>query len=67
MDFDIDRRVALCQLLALPDPPELHRGSQPRLDGKPDRHQQLLPRLAEAFARGKMLEFRLRHIVTHCA
>ncbi|MEQ1869146.1 MAG: hypothetical protein ABL961_03890 [Vicinamibacterales bacterium] len=64
MDFNITRRVALCQLLEMPDPPELHRGHVRRMDGKPNRHE-MLPLLAEAFARGKMLEFRLRHIVTH--
>ncbi len=64
MDFNIARRVALCQLLEMPDPPEMHRGNMRRLDGKPDRHEQL-PTLAAAFARGKMIEFRLRHIVTH--
>jgi hypothetical protein len=64
MDFDIARRIALYQLLALPDPPELHRGNTRRMDGKPDRHE-MLPLLAAAFARGKMLEFRLKRIVTH--
>jgi hypothetical protein len=64
MDFDITRRVALYQLLAMPDPPELHRGNTRVMDGKPDRHE-ILPVLAAAFARGKMLEFRIRRIVTH--
>ncbi len=64
MDFNIARRVALYQLLALPDPPELHRGNTRLVDGKPDRHN-MLPLLAAAFARGKMLEFRLRHITAH--
>jgi hypothetical protein len=64
MDFDIARRVALYQLLAMPDPPELHRGNTRTMDGKPDRHE-MLPVLAAAFARGKMLEFRIRRIVTH--
>lgn len=64
MDFNIARRSALYQLLEMPDPPEMHRGHLPLLEGKPDRHE-LLPALAAAFARGKMLEFRLRHIVAH--
>lgn len=62
MDFNIDRRVALHQLLALPDPPEMHRGNTHVMDGKPDRHE-MLPFLAAAFARGKMIEFRLKRIV----
>jgi hypothetical protein len=64
MDFNIARRVALYQLLELPDPPELHRGHQRLMDGKPDRHD-ILPLLAAAFARGKMLQFQLRRIVAH--
>lgn len=64
MESNIARRVALCELLAMPDPPELHRGSVPRLPGKPDRHE-LLPMLAASFARIKVLEFRQRAILSH--
>ncbi len=64
MDSDINRRVALYELLAMPDPPDLHRGNVPRLEGKPDRHE-LLPALAAAFARGKLLEFRQRKDLPH--
>lgn len=64
MDSNISRRVALYELLSMPDPPELHRGSVLRLPGKPDRHE-LLPALAAAFARVKVLEFRQRAILAH--
>lgn len=53
------RRHALTQLLSLPDPPEMHRGNVVRLEGKPDRHD-LLPLLAAAFVRQKLIEFRMR-------
>jgi hypothetical protein len=62
MDDHIARRLAIRELLARPDPPDLHRGSVLRLEGKPDRHEQL-PRLATAFARAKLREFRAR--LTH--
>ena len=61
MESDITRRVALHQLLAQPDPPDLHRGNVARLEGKPDRHEQL-PQLAAAFVRAKLQELHLRHI-----
>ena len=64
MESDITRRVAIYKLLEMPDPPDLHRGHIARLEGKPDRHDQL-PVLAAAFARGKLLEFRLRATTTH--
>lgn len=59
MDSDIARRLAFHQLLAKPDPPELHRGNVARLEGKPDRHE-LLPSLAAAFVREKLMELRRR-------
>jgi hypothetical protein len=51
--------MALCELLTTPDPPDLHRGHVPRLEGKPDRHQ-IVPRLAAAFVQSKLLEMRER-------
>lgn len=59
MDPDITRRLALYELLDKPDPPELHRGYVPRLAGKPDRFD-VLPLLAAAFAREKVMELRRR-------
>jgi hypothetical protein len=59
MESSITRRLALYELLEKPDPPDLHRGSIMRFEGKPDRHAQL-PRLAAAFVRAKMLEIQLR-------
>jgi hypothetical protein len=55
MNSDLVRRQALYELLAEPDPPELHRGFVLRLEGKPDRHAQL-PRLAATFVQARLLE-----------
>ena len=52
---DIARRQALTELLATPDPPDLHRGSVLRFEGKPDRFQ-LLPQLAVAFVHARLAE-----------
>jgi hypothetical protein len=57
VESDIARRLALYELLTTPDPPDMHRGHVPRLEGKPDRHQ-LVPRLAAAFVQSKLLEMR---------
>src|SRR3954464_1322712 len=59
MDADLVRRQALYELLAEPDPPDLHRGYVRRLDGKPDRHAQL-PLLAAKFVQARLLEIRER-------
>lgn len=55
VDAGIARRAALYELLARPDPPELHRGNVMRLEGKPNRHQ-LLSQLAQAFVHEKLRE-----------
>ena len=57
MDTDISRRLALYELLAKPDPPEMHRGFVVLLEGKPNRYD-VLPALAAAFVREKLLELR---------
>jgi len=62
VDAQITRRFALHELLERPDPPDLHRGSILRLEGKPNRHEQL-PYLAMAFAHAKLQEIRAR--LTH--
>jgi hypothetical protein len=55
MQMDIERRLAIAELLAQPDPPELHRrGHRVRLEGKPERFD-LVPRLASAFVQAKLL------------
>lgn len=59
MDADLVRRQALCELLAVPDPPDLHRGFVRRLEGKPDRHAQL-PLLASKFVQARLLEIQER-------
>ena len=51
---DIERRLALVELLAQPDPPELRRGYRLRLAGSPDRYA-LVPRLTAAFVQAKLL------------
>ena len=66
MDSDITRRLALFELLAKPDPPDLHRGFVARLEGKPDRHE-LLPLLAAAFAEQKLMEIRRRTALVRSA
>jgi len=59
MDSDLARRQAIYDLLAEPDPPDLHRGFVRRLEGKPDRHAQL-PLLAAKFVQARLLEIRER-------
>jgi len=59
MSTDLERRIALAELLAAPDPPELKRGFSLRLEGKPDRYR-LLPVLAATFVQTKLLELRER-------
>ncbi|MGE3957746.1 MAG: hypothetical protein AB7H96_13585 [Vicinamibacterales bacterium] len=59
MDADLVRRQALYELLAAPDPPDLHRGYVRVLEGKPDRHAQL-PLLAAKFVQARLLEIRER-------
>jgi len=61
MQTDIERRQALCELLSLPDSPDLHRGHRRMLEGRPDRHQ-LVPQLTSAFIQAKLLELRERHV-----
>jgi len=59
MDSNIARRLALYELLSMPDPPDIHRGNTFRLEGKPNRHE-WLPLLAAAFVREKLQEIRSR-------
>ena len=54
MQLDVERRVAIAELLSHPDPPELRRGHRIRLEGRPDRFD-LVPLLAAAFVQAKLL------------
>ena len=59
MQFDIERRQAICELLSLPDTPDLHRGHRRTLEGAPTRFQ-LVPQLTATFIQAKLLELRDR-------
>lgn len=55
MEIEIERRLAISQLLAQPDPPEMQRRAHRRTcAGKPERYE-LVPRLSAAFVQGKLL------------
>jgi hypothetical protein len=55
--IDFERRAALAELLAQPDPPELQRrGNYLRVVGKPERYE-LLPLLSAVFVHEKLLAF----------
>ena len=55
LDIDIERRLAISELLAQPDPPEMSRRAHRRtLAGKPDRYE-LVPLLSAAFVQAKLL------------
>ena len=61
MTIDFERRAALAQLLAQPDPPELgRRGNRLRVVGKPERYS-LLPLLSAVFVQEKLLALEHRH------
>lgn len=57
MSLDVTRRVTLCHLLGLTDPPELHPGSVVPLAAKPC---DVLPHLAATLDSDRTLEFRRR-------
>jgi len=53
---DAERRQALCELLLLPDPPELqHRGHRTTVEGRSNRYQQL-SYLTSTFIQAKLME-----------
>jgi BarA-like signal transduction histidine kinase len=55
MQLDIERRLAISELLAQPDPPEMRRRAHRRtLPGKPERYD-LVPLLSAAFVQRKLL------------
>jgi len=59
MSLDVTRRVTLCRLLGLTDPPDLHPGSVVSLAAKPDRCA-VRPHLAATLAYERTLAFRRR-------
>ena len=52
--LDLERRLAITELLAQPDPPELRRAHRLRLAGKPERFE-LVPQLSAVFVQAKLL------------
>jgi hypothetical protein len=59
MTVDLERRIALTELMAAPDPPDIKRGNRQRFEGKPDRYE-MLPVLAMLFAQTRLVEFQER-------
>jgi hypothetical protein len=58
-DMDSERRIALTELMAVPDPPELKRGNRQRFEGRPDRYE-MLPMLAMLFVQTRLVELQER-------
>lgn len=56
---DLERRLAMIELLSRPDPFDALRIHRRVLEGRADRHTQL-PRLASAYVQGRLLEMRER-------
>ena len=59
LHIDFERRQAIAELLAKPDPPELRRGSQLRLQGRADRFS-IVQMLAAAYVQQRMLDLQER-------
>jgi hypothetical protein len=57
---DLERRIALTELMAAPDPPDIKRGNRQRFEGRPDRYE-MLPTLAMLFAQTRLIEFQERN------
>jgi hypothetical protein len=67
MQLDIERCLAISELLAQPDPPEMHRRAHRRTQaGKPDRFD-LVPLLSAAFVQNKLLALHERAGEKHAA
>lgn len=55
MEIEIERRLAISELLTQPDPPDMPRRAHRRTcAGKPERYE-LVPLLSAAFVQGKLL------------
>lgn len=59
LHIDFERRQAIAELLAQPDPPELHRGHRLSVQGKADRFS-VAQILAAAYVQRRMLELQER-------
>ena len=66
MHVEIERRLAIAELLAQPDPPDMRRGNRQRLEGKPERYD-LVPRLTAAFVQAKLLALHERRAEVNAA
>ena len=56
---DLERRIALTELMDTPDPPDIKRGHRQKFEGRPDRFE-MLPTLAMLFAQTRLIEFQER-------
>ena len=54
LHIDFERRQAIAELLAQPDPPELRRGHCLRLEGKADRFR-MVQTIAAAYVQARLL------------
>jgi hypothetical protein len=59
VQLDIERRLAIAELLAQPDPPDIRRGHRQRFEGKPERYD-LVPQLSAVFVQAKLLALQER-------
>jgi hypothetical protein len=60
MQLDVERRLAIADLLAQPDPPDLgRRAYRVVIEGKPERFD-LVPQLAAVFVQRKLLSLHER-------
>ena len=68
LQLDIERRLAIAELLAQPDPPELRRAHHLRVAGKPERYA-LLSLLSAVFVQRKLIALEERReatVATEC-
>jgi hypothetical protein len=63
LNIDIERRLAIAELLAQPDPPELRRAHHLRVEGKPERYA-MLPLLSAVFVQRKLIALEERREAT---
>ena len=57
--IDFERRQAIAELLAQPDPPELRRGHRLRVEGKADRFA-MVQTIAAAYVQARLLALQER-------
>ena len=56
---DVERRMALVELLSRADPPDIRRGHRRVLEGHPERHKQIA-QIVSAYVQRHLLEIRER-------